>query len=215
MYSLSQTTRRAAAVGALLALAFGAAGCNRSTTDGVSAEDMTLGSADAKITIIEYASVTCAHCAEFNKDVMPQLTAKYITPGKVRYVYREFLTPPQDVSAAGILVARCAGKDKYFKVVDAIMNAQPEMFADGTSKNAQGVLQRIATTTGGLSVDAFNKCITDPKGLTRIQDNLTKYVKDHNITGTPTFFVNGKLLQRTKGDISDFDRVLEPLTAGK
>lgn len=201
-------------VGALAVTALLIAGCSKSGGGAATASDeMTLGEAKAPVTIIEYASVTCAHCAEFHKDVMPQLMSKYVATGKVRIVYREFLTPPQDVSAAGILVARCSGKDKYFKVVDAIMRAQPEMFASQDS--ARPVLQRIASEVGGLSADEFNKCVTNPEALARLQANVEKYNDEHNVTGTPAFFVNGKQLHRTTGDIADFDRVLEPLLAGK
>ncbi len=212
---LPHPVRRIAALTSLLALALTFGCAKQSTTAGVSADDMTQGSAAAPITIIEYASVTCPHCAEFNETVLPRLQAKYIATGKVRYVYREFLTPPENVSAMGILVARCAGKSRYFQVVDAIMRAQPEMFADDSTKNALPVLKRIGTTAGGLTAEQFDKCVTDPKGLQRLQTNVAGYVKDHNITGTPTFFINGKALHRTKGDISDFDRVLVPMLAGK
>ena len=177
--------------------------------------DMSLGAGEnAKVTLIEYASVTCAHCAEFNKDVMPELMAKYITPGKIRYVYREFLTEPRDVSAAGILLARCSGKENYFKVVDEIMKAQGEMFGDGTTTNALPVLKRIGASVG-IKDDAFNKCITDEKGLARIQDNVDKYLKEDDITGTPTFFISGKRFERKTGTIADFDEAFAPLLAGK
>ena len=177
--------------------------------------DMSMGAGEnAKVTLIEYASVTCAHCAEFNKDVMPELTAKYITNGKIRYVYREFLTEPRDVSAAGILLARCSGKENYFKVVDQIMKAQGEMFGDGTTTNALPVLKRIGASVG-IDEKAFNTCISDTKGLTRIQDNVDKYLKEDDITGTPTFFINGKRFERKTGTIADFDEAFAPLLAGK
>ena len=73
--------------------------------------DMTLGSPKAKVTVIEYASLACSHCAHFNNEVFPEFKAKYIDTGKVRYVYREFYTPPVEVAAAGALIARCAGPD--------------------------------------------------------------------------------------------------------
>ena len=177
--------------------------------------DMSLGAGEtAKVTLIEYASVTCAHCAEFNKDVMPELMAKYITPGKIRYVYREFLTEPRDVSAAGILLARCSGKENYFKVIDEIMKAQGEMFGDGTTTNALPVLKRIGVSVG-IDEKAFNTCVSDEKGLTRIQDNVDKYLKEDDITGTPTFFINGKRFERKTGTIADFDEAFAPLLAGK
>ncbi len=202
-----------AALGAVIGAGLLVASCGKSVkpVEG----DMSLGAGEnAKVTLIEYASVTCAHCAEFNKDVMPELMAKYITTGKIRYVYREFLTEPRDVSAAGILLARCSGKENYFKVVDAIMKAQGEMFGDGTTTNALPVLKRIGATVG-IDEKAFNTCISDTKGLTRIQDNVDKYLKDDDITGTPTFFINGKRFERKTGTIADFDEAFAPLLAGK
>ncbi len=199
--------------GALIGAGLLLAGCGKSIkpVEG----DMSLGAGEnAKVTLIEYASVTCAHCAEFNKDVMPELMAKYITPGKIRYVYREFLTEPRDVSAAGALLARCSGKENYFKVIDEIMKAQGEMFGNGTTTNALPVLKRIGASVG-IDDKAFNTCVSDEKGLTRIQDNVDKYLKEDDITGTPTFFINGKRFERKTGTIADFDEAFAPLLAGK
>lgn len=182
------------------------AGCGKGGTSGAaSAEDMSMGNPNAKVTLIEYASVTCVHCIAFNEEVMPELKSKYIDTGKINYVYREFVTGPQDVSAAGILLARCAGRDKYFGVVDAVMRSFQEMVADGTTRNAKPVLLNIAKSVG-MSEDQFNQCITDPKGLERLQTNVEKYSRDYNITGTPAFFINGEKFERKVGDISDFDK---------
>ena len=210
MTQLRSALSVAAVFGALALLAACAKPAPKPVADG----DMDLGNPNAKVTIVEYASVTCPHCAEFNKDVMPQLMAKYITPGKVHYVYREFLTPPNDVSAAGILLARCAGKANYFKVIDDIWAAQGQMFADGTGANAQPVLRQIGAKYG-IEGKAFDQCVTDPKGLARIQDNIDKYMKQDGVNSTPTFIVNGKRLDRHSGGISDFDDVLQPLLQGK
>lgn len=195
--------------GALLMLAACAKPAPKSAGDG----DMDLGNPNARVTVIEYASVTCPHCAEFQKDVMPQLMSKYVTPGKVHYIYREFLTPPNDVSMAGILLARCAGKDNYFKVIDDIMKAQDQMFADGTGANAVPVLRSIGEKYG-VKGKAFDACVQDPKEIMRVQDNIDKYMKD-GINSTPTFFVNGQRLDRHSGTISDFDEAIQPLLKGQ
>ncbi|MDI7774060.1 DsbA family protein [Asticcacaulis sp. EMRT-3] len=205
---------RLVSFGGLMGAALLMAACGKPAPTPVGSGDMDLGNPNAKVTVIEYASVTCPHCAEFQKDVMPQLTAKYITPGKIHYIYREFLTPPQDVSAAGILLARCAGKDNYFKVIDQIMASQDEMFSDGTGKNAIPVLRRIGASVG-VTGKAFDKCITDPAGLTRIQDNIDTYMKKDGVNSTPTFFINGKVLERHTGTLSDFDDAIQPLLQGK
>ncbi|MEM9965169.1 MAG: thioredoxin domain-containing protein, partial [Asticcacaulis sp.] len=96
--------KSALATGFLLA-GLGLAACGNKAAN-IGADDMSMGPADAKVTLIEYASVTCVHCATFNEKVFPAIKEKYIDTGKVRYVYREFLTGPADVSAAGVLVAR-------------------------------------------------------------------------------------------------------------
>src|SRR5258708_39808514 len=80
-----------------------------------SPDDMSMGNPKAKIEVIEYASLSCPHCAHFNEAVFPTLKAKYIDTGKVRYTLKEMLTEPATVAAAGFMVARCAGPDKYFK----------------------------------------------------------------------------------------------------
>lgn len=197
----------------LAAVLFMMAGCGKAPGD-VTADDMTLGSANAPVTLIEYASVTCTHCATFNRDILPELKAKYIDAGKVRYVYREYLTPPENVSAAGALLARCAGRDKYFQMVDSIMRAQPQMFADDTTEGALPVLRQIGQSAG-LSPAEIDHCMTDPKGLARIQANMAAYDKAYHIgdNGTPAFYINGKKVERVKGDVSDFDAALTPLLA--
>lgn len=191
------TLTRKTLVRSALAATFllGLAACGNKAAD-VGADDMSLGGADAKVTLIEYASVTCVHCANFNETVFPAIKEKYVDTGRIRYVYREFLTAPVDVSAAGVLIARCAGKDKYFQVIDAVMRSQNEIFTSGDSK---GVLTRIASSAG-LSQEQFNQCVNDPEGVKRINDNMEKYVKTYNISGTPTFFIND---ERYTGDISD------------
>jgi len=87
--------------------------------------DYSLGSPKAKVQVVEYASLSCPHCAKFNEEVFPAFKAKYVDTGQVRYTLREMLTPPAEVAAAGFLLARCAGPAKYFGVVDAVFRSQP------------------------------------------------------------------------------------------
>ena len=148
--------------------------------------DMTLGDPNAKVKIVEYASVTCSHCATFNNEVFPAFKAKYVDTGKVHYTLRELLTAPEPISAAGFLVARCAGKDKYFEVVDAIFRNQQDIVLGG---DPRGSLMRIAQTAG-LSEADFNKCVEDQGA----RDALAKRVEQASAAGvasTPTFFING------------------------
>jgi protein-disulfide isomerase len=170
--------------------------------------EMSMGNAKAKVTMIEYASVTCPHCARFNEDVFPAFKAKYIDTGKVRYVFREFLTPPQQVAAAGFLMARCAGSAKYFSVVDAIFHSQQEMFTQGG--DIRGVLFRIGRSAG-LTDDKINSCIQDEKALKALNDRFEKAINVDKIDGTPTFVINGKKLESGEKTLAQLDAEIQPL----
>jgi protein-disulfide isomerase len=170
-------------IAALAALSLAA--CNK-PLGAASADDMSLGNPQAKVTVIEYASASCPHCAEFNNEVFPAFKAKYIDTGKIHYVFREFLTPPVEVAASGFLIARCAGKDKYFNVLDAIYRGQQAMYQSG---DYRGALLRIAESAG-MTEAQFNACTTDDAALKALSDRVDKAVKD-GINATPTFLVNG------------------------
>jgi len=180
------------------------AGCNKGGASGPSDGDMSLGPADAKIKVVEYASASCSHCARFNNEVFPAFKAKYIDTGKVNYTMKEFLTPPEEVAAAGFLVARCAGKDKYFTVLDAIFKNQAEMFQTG---DYRGVLLRIAQSAG-MTEEQFNKCVADPEALKALNARVEKAQKEDKITGTPTLFVNGKKVGEGEVSLAQLDAAI-------
>jgi len=166
-------------------MALGLAACNK-TGSAIGPDDMTMGNPQAKVTVVEYASASCPHCAEFNNDTFPAFKTKYIDSGKIHYVFREFLTPPLPVAASGFLIARCAGKDKYFSVLDAIFHGQQAMYQSG---DYHGALLRIAESAG-LSEQQFNACTNDDAAIKALNDRVQKSL-DAGITGTPTFVVNG------------------------
>lgn len=153
--------------------------------------DITLGNPKAKVTVVEYASLSCSHCAHFNTDVFPAFKAKYIDTGKVRYVFREFLTEPVQVAAAGFLTARCAGKQNYFKVVDGVFRSQAEIFA---TRDLGPSLTRIAKSVG-IDEDGLKACLSDDKALKALSDRVARFSKEADITSTPTFVVNGNKLK--------------------
>ncbi|MBW8881368.1 MAG: DsbA family protein [Asticcacaulis sp.] len=205
------TFTRLAVLGLIAAAAFGLSACGKKAT-AVAAGEATEGSPTAKVTVIEYASVACPICAHVNETVMPEFKAKYVDTGKVQYVYRPMMTGNPSVAAAGHLLAQCAGKEKYFTVVDSIMRAQKEMDAGGPPEqyvNARDVLVRIAGSAG-LSQSEFEACVTNPKEIQRLQDLNEQYLRKDGITGTPTFFVNGKKLEGTPQDIKFFDNAIQP-----
>jgi protein-disulfide isomerase len=188
---------------ALAALAL--AGCNRGTAKGgAAAGDMSLGNPSAKVQVVEYASASCSHCAKFNNEVFPAFKAKYIDTGKVHYTLKEFLTPPNEVAAAGFLVARCAGKDKYFTVLDSIYKNQNEMFQTG---DFRGVLLRIAQSAG-MTEPQFNACVADENALKALDARVQKAVQEDKITGTPTFVVNGKKVGEGEVSLAQLDSAI-------
>jgi protein-disulfide isomerase len=172
----------------------------------VSLPDMALGPADAAVTITEYASMTCPHCAAFDTAVFPKIKSEYIDTGKVRYVFREF---PLDVkAAAGSMLARCIAKDdsgKYFAVVDLLFKQQ----ADWAMKNTAETLGRIGKQAG-LSQQAVEACLKDQALLDKIAADQKYASEVLKVDSTPTFFING---EKIKGEASfeEFDKKIKPL----
>src|SRR5579862_3929558 len=150
---------------ALLAalMMFGAAACSKvGGGAGALPDDMSMGNAQSKVTVVEYASVGCPVCAKWQREVYPAFKAKYIDSNKVNYVFREMLVgqgPELAVAASGFLVARCAGKDKYFSVTDAIFKDQEQAF-----EAPRETLLNVAKSAG-MTEDGFNKCINDEKAI--------------------------------------------------
>ena len=172
----------------------------------VSLPDMALGPASAAVTITEYASMTCPHCAAFNKDVFPKIKSEYVDTSKVRYVFREF---PLDIkAAAGSMLARCIAKDdagKYFAVVDMLFKQQN----DWVLKNTAETLTRIGKQAG-LSQEAVEACLKDQALLDKIVADQKYASEVLKVDSTPTFFVNG---DKIKGETSfeEFDKKIKSL----
>lgn len=185
-------------------------GAASSGADMATAPDMSLGNPNAKVKVVEYASDTCVHCAHWEADYWPQFKAKYVDTNKVTYTFREFLTAPEQVSAAGFLLARCAGRDKYFQVLQAIFRGQDEMFRTG---DAHGVLLRIAQSVG-MSEAQFNACEQNDAALKALGERVQRAQDVDHITGTPTFFVNGRKVEAAAGQEANFamlDQAIQPL----
>ena len=172
----------------------------------VSLPDMALGPANASVTITEFASMTCPHCAAFNADVFPKIKAAYIDTGKVRYVFREF---PLDIkAAAGSMLSRCIAKDdsaKYFAVTDMLFRQQ----TDWVMKNTTETLTRIGKQAG-LSQQQVETCLKDQALLDKIAADQKYASEVLKVDSTPTFFLNG---EKIKGETSfeEFDKRIKAL----
>jgi len=172
----------------------------------VSLPDMALGPANAAVTITEFASMTCPHCAAFNEAVFPKIKSQYLDSGKVRYVFREF---PLDIkAAAGSMLARCIAKDdagKYFAVIDMLFKQQN----DWVGKNTTETLTRIGKQAG-LSQQAVESCLKDQALLDKIAADQKFASEVLKVDSTPTFFING---EKIKGETSfeEFDKKIKSL----
>ncbi len=155
------------------------------------ATDFPVGSKDAKVVMIEYASITCPHCASFHTEVLPTIKEKYINTGKVRYVFREFPTEPVQLATAGHLLARCAGGEKRDQIIDALMRGQRELFtqAQGPSGAEQALLN--VAVSAGMDKGQFDACMANQDLLKVLVDIREGGVKA-GVEGTPTIFLNGE-----------------------
>ncbi len=148
--------------------------------------DKVVGSPDAPVTVIEYASLTCGHCANFHNTTYKELKKKYIDTGKVRFIFREF--PLDTVAAAGFMLARCAPEDKYFDVM-GLMFAQQRNWA--FSNDPYSALLNMGKQIG-FTEDAVKACLTNQEildGVTEVRDYGSKKL---GVDSTPTFFINGE-----------------------
>lgn len=157
---------------------------------GVSADDVALGDANAPVTMIEYASTTCPHCATLHAEVWEQLKTNYIDTGRVRFVFREFPTPPEAVAVAGFQIARCGGAtpDQYFVRITELFRQQQATFATGSMEGVRRKLVEIGQAAG-LSETQITECINDPEGAARIR-RIGEASRVHNVNSTPTIIIN-------------------------
>ena len=159
------------------------------------ADDMSLGSPTARVTVVEYASVGCPHCGTWARDVFPEFKRRYVDTGRVRFVLREMLNGDADVAAAGFLVARCADKSKYFQVVEGLFEAQPQMAADG---DIMPSLLKVAAAAGVDKVHVA-ACLSDHAALAALEARANGYYEHDHVQGTPAFDINGR---RIDGEVS-------------
>ncbi len=155
--------------------------------------DIVYGKADAPLTLIEYAAITCPGCGQFNNIVLNEIKEKYVDTGKLKIITREALyIPPAEVNAAGFAVARCAGEDKYYDVIDDMFENQAGLFSVISTGGTNQFLQVVAARHG-LDADAYESCINDPE-LRQTLADISQVAQDLGL-GTPALFLNGRELK--------------------
>ncbi len=167
--------------------------------------ELSLGKEDAPVTIVEYASLTCGHCAAFHNTVFPKIKEKYVDSGQVRFIMREF--PLDNLAAAAAMLTRCAGGEKTYPLVEVLFKQQEQWaFVRG---NPVPELFKVAKQAG-FTQESFDKCLTDQKLLEQVTSIRTKAADKFGVNSTPTFFINGKRLQEAP-TVEAFDKALTPL----
>ncbi|MFQ0814338.1 disulfide bond formation protein DsbA [Brucella anthropi] len=149
-------------------------------------KDMTYGKADAPVTIVEYASLTCPHCADFTINTFPKIKEKYIDTGKARLIFREFPFDPR--ATAAFMLARCAPEDRYFPMVDVFFKQQQQW---ATAEDGEAALLQIAKLAG-FTQESFKACLTNQQLLDDVRATMERGSKDFGVNATPTFFINGQ-----------------------
>jgi protein-disulfide isomerase len=151
-------------------------------------QDRTLGSPKAKVVLIEYAALTCPHCAMFDQQVLPQIRKNYIDTGKVLYVFRLYPRMPEDGAAERL--ARCVPRERYFQVIDLIFRNQQHWDPEFGVLDVRGGLADVGRQAG-LSREQVDTCIADTSQDARINAAAQEAETRYNLTGTPTFVING------------------------
>lgn len=164
--------------------------------------DEAMGEQNAPVTIIEYASMTCPHCAHFTETTFPKLKEKYIDTGKVRFIFREF--PFDPIAAGASMLARCAGAGKYFPMVDLLFQTQRQWAVE---KPLQPLLNVVKQA--GFTEESFNACLSNQKVLDGIEWVRNRGAETFKIDSTPTFFING---QKVTGSVSieEMEKLIQP-----
>lgn len=172
----------------------------------VTRDDRILGNPDAAITIVEYASLTCPHCAHFENEVLPELKKKWIDTGKVRLVLRDF--PLDEPALRAAMIARCAPPDRYYAYIDTLFASQDKWVMARDYREALARLVKL----GGMGKDEFDNCLKNTALENKIVEGRLVASKELDVNSTPTFFVNGTKFTGAP-TLEEFDKVLSGLSA--
>lgn len=184
MGRISRRIALTAAAGLAMAASVAWAASPASETAG----DMSLGNPKAPVHVVEYASASCPHCAHFEEDVFPAFKAKYVDTGRVYYTLKEFLTPPPGLAAAGFLLARCGGPEKYFAILDGVFKSQTQWVSGA---DIHGILLGV-TRANGVSDAQADACLNDQAALDALNARVRSAVEQDKVDSTPTFVINGE-----------------------
>jgi protein-disulfide isomerase len=165
--------------------------------------DRSLGKDDAPVTIVEYASMTCPHCAHFHETTFPELKKRYIDTGKVRFIFREF--PLDPLAAGAAMLARCADKDKFFPMIETLFQLQRQWAVEKPIPPLLAIAKQA-----GFTEQSFNTCLSDQKMLDAMQAEQKRATDKFQVNSTPTLFVNGKM-QKGGVSIDELAKVIDPL----
>jgi protein-disulfide isomerase len=168
--------------------------------------DRQLGPDNAPVTIVEYASTTCPHCANFHKTTFPELKKRYIDTGKVRFIFREFVLNPLDAGA--VMLARCLDKDKYFDFVDILFHKQQDWVVQKPIEPLLAIAKQA-----GFTKESFEACLKNQKLLEGIEAQRNRAADKFGVKSTPTLFINGKI-HRGGMSIEDLEKELKPYLTG-
>jgi len=198
----------AALIAAAPALAAEPAPTAPAAVPAVTAADRVLGRADAPVTVIEYASFTCSHCAAWTNEVLPTFKARYIDTGKVRLVFRDLPTQPVQVAATAAAIGRCAAPGKFFDVAHYLMASQAAAFASGDARD----WYTGAISVSGRTQAQIEACLGDPATGQALQRDVEAAVAA-GVESTPSFFVNG--VRAADHSIETLSAAIDPLLKGR
>ncbi len=178
--------------------------------------DWALGSERAQVTLLEYGSLTCSHCADFNNQVLPRIKATYVDTGRVRYVFRAFPTPPAGLSYPMHSLARCAGPKAYHRVVDAFFQKQKVIFdAAHQGTGAKDAVYSIFTEASGMNAAQADVCLRTQSIANEVNQQSLKG-EEMGVRGTPSLFLQtakGVTLLAPPYDVESVSRALDSALA--
>jgi protein-disulfide isomerase len=172
----------------------------------LSKDDRILGNPDAPITIVEYASLTCPHCAHFTNDILPELKKKWIDTGKAKLVLRDY--PLDEPALRAAMIARCAPPDRFYAYTDMFFGAQDKWV---TARDYRDALARLVKL-GGMSREEFDNCLKNTALENKIVEGRLIASKELDVNSTPTFFINGTKFTGAP-TVEEFDKALSGLAA--